>query len=76
MSYRPEYRIKELQTGNPYKIVLLLKVSCDDCRNIESEVHRYFGDNRESGEWFKVDDTITTFVKYLKHIEYEMIGRD
>ena len=75
MSHRPEFRIKELQIGNPYKIILLLAVPYNSCHLIEKQIHHYFDGKRETGEWFRVDDAIRDFVKYLKNIEYELINR-
>jgi hypothetical protein len=73
ISKNPEYRIKELQTGNPYKIKLLLKLEYDDYYGIENNIHRYFDKKREIGEWFLIDKDIKDFVKYLKNIEYELL---
>jgi len=70
VSRSPEIRIKELQTGNPFKITLLLQVLYDNHFNIEKTIHNYFNDNRKIGEWFIIDDKIKNFVKYLKNIEY------
>ena len=72
VSQRPEQRIKDLQIGNPFKIILLLKIIYDDCYGIEKKLHNYFDKNNVSGEWFSIDKDIKDLVKYLKNIEYEM----
>jgi len=71
ISKNPNSRIKELQTGNPYKINLLLKINYSDCFDIENNVHSYFDKKRGLGEWFLIDKEIKNFVKYLKNTEYE-----
>ncbi len=72
-SQNPNSRIKELQTGNPFKIHLLLKVNYNCVSSIEKEIHRYFKEKRERGEWFKIDEEVKDFVKYLKNIEYRSL---
>lgn len=68
----PEERVKALQTGNPFQITLLLKLKYGGTFNIESSIHKYFGENREIGEWFVIDNKVKDFVKYLKNIEYNL----
>lgn len=70
VSKNPWSRIKELQTGNPYKIELLVVLFYDDYFLIEKELHRYFNKNRAYGEWFIIDENITRVVRYMKNIEY------
>ena len=70
VSMHPVTRIKDLQTGNPYKIKLLLELDYKHTYGIEKNIHRYFDKKRGLGEWFKIDKEITNFVKYLKNIEY------
>lgn len=43
-------RIRELQTGNPTKLVLLGTIVGD--RSLEAAIHRRFRDSRVRGEWF------------------------
>jgi len=72
ISQNPNQRIKELQTGNPFKITLLLSINYGYGYDIETNTHNYFKDKQEIGEWFKIDEEIKSFVKYLKHIEYNI----
>lgn len=44
-------RIKELQTGNPYEVVLLGHIPGDIL--CEQELHRRWNEYRYRGEWFK-----------------------
>lgn len=71
ISSNPKYRVSSLQTGNPYKINLLLAIIYKDCFEIEKNIHKYYDEKRERGEWFFIDEEIKSFVKYLKNIEYE-----
>ena len=38
----PEKRVKDLQTGNPYKMVLVDSYKSQIAPNIESVIHTYF----------------------------------
>ena len=75
VSKNPLARIKELQTGNPFEIKLLLRVEYENFYQIEKQIHEYFDTKRGLGEWFLIDYDIKSFVKYLKNIEYETCGR-
>ena len=49
-------RIKELQTGNPYKLTFLLTVfmnSISDAFELEQKLHAKFAKYRMEGEWFE-----------------------
>ena len=51
-------RMKELQTGNPYKLTFLLTVmleSIHDAFELEQRLHSKFSDYRLEGEWFEAD---------------------
>lgn len=75
VSNNPVDRCKTLQTGNPFKITLLFQVPYSDSSSTEKDVHKYFKNIRGIGEWFKIDENIKSFVKYLKNIEYEVSKR-
>jgi hypothetical protein len=51
-SANPEKRIKELQTGNPEKLELLLTIPGN--RETEAAFHTYFDRARLEGEWFRL----------------------
>ena len=51
---KPEVRLKALQTGSPFKLVLL-KVIPKVTREQEWELHRRFSAYRLHGEWFRED---------------------
>ena len=51
-------RLKELQTGNPYKLSILLTImmtSVNDAFSLEQELHQLFKDYRLEGEWFEAE---------------------
>lgn len=54
MSFDVESRVKQIQTGCPYKVKLLDKMPSLFSRHIESELHEIFKDSRQSGEWFSL----------------------
>ena len=51
-------RLKELQTGNPYKLSFLLTVMLDsvsDAFDLEQRLHSKFSEYRMEGEWFEAE---------------------
>lgn len=51
-------RLLELQTGNPFRLRVLLSVilaSKRDAFSLESELHKMFEDYRLEGEWFEAE---------------------
>ncbi len=51
-SIQPEQRLKELQTGSPYKLKMLAQ--WPGTRYMESQLHRALAAYRQDGEWFEV----------------------
>lgn len=59
----PEKRLKNLQTGNPYKIILADSYESKIAPSIESVIHSYFKHKKTNsedemklmGEWFELD---------------------
>lgn len=65
-----ENRIKQLQTGNPVEIELLFSKKVFEAPKHENILHGKFRSKRESGEWFRLDDSeIDQAVKYLSKLE-------
>lgn len=53
ISEDPQKRIKTLQVGNPIKLELMATIGKAN-RNLESQIHEYFNDERINGEWFRI----------------------
>lgn len=54
-------RLNELQTGNPYKLSILLTVmmtSVNDAFSLEQELHKLFKDYQLEGEWFEEEPVL------------------
>lgn len=54
-------RLNELQTGNPYKLSIILTVmmpSINDAFSLEQELHQLFKDYRLEGEWFEAEPVL------------------
>lgn len=64
ISHNVERRIKELQTGNPYKIVLKEKFKTPYAFKIEAALHRRYKIDNIKGEWFDFD--ISTYTEEVK----------
>lgn len=85
----PEKRVKNLQTGNPNKIVLVNSYKSEIAPSIESVIHNYFKHKKNNpedglkllGEWFlleKLDverfqETCKTIENNLKAINQSLI---
>ena len=74
ISETPEYRIKMLQTGNPLKILLLLKVEEKNHLDAEKYFHKKFANQKACGEWFKINESIRKCIRDMKQREYEQNG--
>lgn len=74
----PEKRVKNLQTGNPNKIVLVNSYKSEIAPSIESVIHNYFKHKKNSpedglkllGEWFLLEKLdVERFQETCKIIE-------
>jgi hypothetical protein len=52
-SKNPQQRLSTHQTGSPYNLWILAQVPVNEPREVESELHDYFDDRVERGEWFE-----------------------
>lgn len=63
VSVNPVQRLQELQTGSPYKLIMIgfIEGGADEEKNI----HREFAEERirENGEWFRPSERLTTYIK-------------
>jgi hypothetical protein len=62
-----EARLASLRTGCPLALKLIHTIECDDCEELESEMHRHLASKRVSGEWFALD---MFEVNWLKSYNY------
>lgn len=63
-SIDPRKRLKELQTGYPDTLRILLMIPGDEAT--ERTLHRQFEGARLKGEWFRPDDCLINGIKGLK----------
>mgnify|MGYP000456709959 CR=1 FL=1 len=63
-SKNPEVRLKELQTGYPDTLTILLMIPGTEAT--ERAIHRKFEASRLKGEWFRPDDYLIEEMKKLK----------
>jgi hypothetical protein len=56
ISKNPERRLKNLQTGHPYKLKIweLRKTESKKTKLLESVIHKHLDSYRMSGEWFDI----------------------
>jgi hypothetical protein len=62
----PEARLKELQTGHPYRLEILALV--EGGTPLEREYHVRFAAHRLHGEWFARHDDILAEIAYLNQV--------
>ena len=56
----PKKRLHDLQTSNPLKLDLIYFMPGDE--NLEKILHEVFDEYKESGEWFRFESGLRTFV--------------
>jgi hypothetical protein len=57
ISKNPEKRLKQLQTGNPNKLVIIHTIQSPDYKLLERTLHDICGDLRLVGEWFELSES-------------------
>jgi len=75
-SVNPDRRIKTLQTGNPEKIDLVLKVKVFDrfSAKIESALHSQYSYLNKNGEWFNLSlEDELLFESNIKRVENNLL---
>lgn len=69
-SKHPEFRIKELQTGNPKKLVIVHKFETKHGMGVETYLHNFYDYKRGLGEWFNLDSSeVKNFMNVCERIE-------
>ncbi len=78
-----ESRIKQIQTGNPYKIIILRTYNeqKSNIEFLEKKLHLLFDNFRLNGEWFKFHDNIeidihNSILKHFPYIKYTVYKND
>lgn len=61
-----KYRVKELQTGNPFKITLLGCIPCYDAVKEEFYLQQRLRAYKHRSEWFKLPETEVAYL--LQHL--------
>lgn len=62
ISGNPSKRLKQLQTGCPYKLTILAVVGSFDYES-EKNLHNRYKDYRLNGEWFRIKGEIRTIIE-------------
>lgn len=58
MSNNVTNRLKELKTGSPYLLEVILFIQCESPRVVEKELHTLFTIYRLNGEWFGLTNSV------------------
>lgn len=56
-------RFHSLQTGSPHELKLLAAIRTEERE--EKKLHEHFKEQKERGEWFRVDESIKGFLRCL-----------
>ena len=56
IAFNPKKRLTELQTSNPFSLILLRAFKVMDARAIERSLHSHYAASCVRGEWFKLSD--------------------
>lgn len=64
-------RLAQIQTGNPLKIEVLCTYESTHLKAKELEylLHEYFKDFRESGEWFRINESAEDFLNLCSELD-------
>jgi hypothetical protein len=66
----PMIRLKELQTGNPHRLLLIDSFISKFGNKLEKTLHRKWSMLNESGEWFILEESdVKNFVNICKKTE-------
>jgi hypothetical protein len=68
--YPPAVRLKQLQTGNPRKLMLLYYRKFPDVMDVESRLHERFDEDRVEGEWFRLSKALRDYLIELRQDEH------
>lgn len=61
VSKNPSKRLKQIQTGCPFKVSILAYVEHLG-RDSEKEMHKRYKGDRMQGEWFRINDEIRSII--------------
>ena len=74
VAQNPEQRLVELQTGNPYKLRLM--VAFPGGKEEEAWIHKQFECGRLRGEWFRITDgLILILAEWIKCKDFKELSR-
>lgn len=59
----PQARLRDMQVGNPFPLILVAKFWTDNARRDERALHWALRPHRQRGEWFKVTDALEQLLK-------------
>ena len=66
----PEYRLKELQTGNSSPLEIIQKFKTNYGNLMESTLHRTYCLDKQMGEWFSLNkEQVDNFLTVCENIE-------
>lgn len=71
-------RVKQLQTGNSDKIIVVNVFKSDFNRKIESRLHKKYETKRLEGEWFQLnDEDVNNFINECQdfHDTFELLTK-
>ncbi len=68
-----EYRLSNLQMGNPNRLTLLTWFPCADPQQTEVELHERFTAHRLRGEWFSPAPELVELVRQIHEARRDVV---
>jgi len=74
VSQNVEQRLRELQTGCPFRVEIVKFWKSEHATKVERALHRRFAEHRMEGEWFKLPENSVTYLKGIDDLDREFIA--
>jgi len=59
----PKRRLRELQTGNPNELIIVITIQSKNMHVLESTLHKKYEYTREHGEWFRLPASVVEEIR-------------
>lgn len=74
VSQNVEQRLRELQTGCPFRVEIVKFWKSEQAAKVERALHRRFAEHRMEGEWFKLPESALTYLKGIDDLDREFLA--
>lgn len=74
VSQNVEQRLREIQTGCPYRVEIVKFWKSENATKVEKALHHRFAEHRMEGEWFKLPDSALAYLKGADDLDREFLA--